>query len=206
MRQLQPGPQAVRITTAFPLDPAVVCLSAVPRPAPASKLIRIAHESCSTATLTGSAVKCTGMRERPGPQAVRITTAFPLDPAVVCLSAVPRPAPASKLIRIAHDIYATREIAVLAWFESAGAQQCSFCNTHFRSAPDRFRVIDCVPTLSHGDPRDPDDPGVTWLSSRRGNRWGARCEGKKGQVVRGLARDDEARKLCPKGLELWRSE
>ena len=35
--------------------------------------------------------------------------------------------------------------------------------------------------------------GVTWLSSWRGNRWGARCEGKKGQVLRGLARDDAHR-------------
>jgi hypothetical protein len=36
------------------------------------------------------------------------------------------------------------------------------------------------------------------LAKLLGNRWGARCEGKKGQVVRGLAKDDEARKLCPK--------
>src|SRR5215216_2919297 len=64
----------------------------------------------------------------------------------------------------------------------------------------RFAIA-CARCLRILQTADGGAPVVTWLSSRRGNRWGARCEGKKGQVVRGLARDDEARKLRPKGLE-----
>src|SRR5829696_9128959 len=65
----------------------------------------------------------------------------------------------------------------------------------------RFAIA-CARCLRILQTADGGAPVVTWLSSRRGNRGGELGVREKGLVVRGLARDDEARKLCPKGLEL----